>query len=535
MTACPDGGTACGGECVDTDTDALHCGGCDEACPVNPGGSAACEAGECTFVCGPGYADCNGDPEDGCESATDSDALNCGGCGNACELDHAQAACMAGECEVGSCDLDFDDCNGDPADGCEVDLSSDPSHCSGCGNACTASEVCSASDCVSSCTTGVLDGTETDVDCGGGACPLCTIGQSCLQGGDCASGKCANNHCAPLTLAFAAPATYPAGTWATSVALGDYDHDGDLDVASTDYVGGLFVRSNLGSGTLGTQSTYPLPWGSFDVVSAELNGDTHLDLAVTTLDANLLTIFLGTGNGAFTTSSPVSMPVGPAGVDAGDVDNDGDVDLAVAIYSSGSFRILHNNGAGLFQPSEYWLGSGPRGIALADFNGDARLDVVVADYTAGMVMVALQNTSGAFVTASQTSVGAPPNGVAVGDLNADGDPDVVVSAESQQFALVGNGLGGLTMMHQAPASTTWSAALGDFDIDGVLDAAMTQLNAPEFVVWRGTGTGTFLGPNAFAAASNQLGGAVGDMNGDGKLDVVMAGNSLLSVVLNAGQ
>lgn len=113
-------GTRCGARCVDTETDPEHCGGCGRTCVV-PTAAPACQAGACAVgECEPGFADCNGSPDDGCERALDcvegaSCATTCGTTGTRSCADVCADTCVPpGE----SCNLADDDCDGS----CEVGL-----------------------------------------------------------------------------------------------------------------------------------------------------------------------------------------------------------------------------------------------------------------------------------------------------------------------------------------------------------------------------------------------------------------------------
>lgn len=103
-----------------------------------PNATARCGlTGECVKVaCHPSYEDCNEVESDGCEVALNSNVDHCGECGEACEpLPHAEVSCGSGHCYIRRCVPGFLDCNGDAADGCEVD-ESDPDNCGACGEAC---------------------------------------------------------------------------------------------------------------------------------------------------------------------------------------------------------------------------------------------------------------------------------------------------------------------------------------------------------------------------------------------------------------
>ena len=184
------------------------CGRCGLACS-NDNGATTCSDGICAPTCEAGYADCDDDPNNGCESSL-STTSSCGACGAACANDHGITTCQSGMCEP-ICDTGFSDCDGDRNNGCETDRMNDPNHCGVCGLACASHQICSSGTCmISSCGTGLgeCDGDpgqacETSLDtsldhCGfcGNTCavergaPRCESGmcivQSCQSGfGDC--------------------------------------------------------------------------------------------------------------------------------------------------------------------------------------------------------------------------------------------------------------------------------------------------------------------------------------------------------------
>lgn len=116
---------ACGVKCNETHADAVAC----IEDPQSPNGFV------CDFACEAGFDDCDGNPNNGCETDTETSVLHCGACGVACHLPNAEAECDGGACAIKRCNVGFADCNGVVADGCEVDLT-DPNHCGGCGRVC---------------------------------------------------------------------------------------------------------------------------------------------------------------------------------------------------------------------------------------------------------------------------------------------------------------------------------------------------------------------------------------------------------------
>ena len=133
---------------IDGRSDTRHCGGCDVACPDDPHGSAACVESVCAITCEAPYADCDGDPFSGCEAMLLDDPRHCGACGTRCApRPHAAPDCEDGACAF-TCDAGFADCNGDLEDGCESEVDFDPANCGGCGSACPVmGDVCIRGDC----------------------------------------------------------------------------------------------------------------------------------------------------------------------------------------------------------------------------------------------------------------------------------------------------------------------------------------------------------------------------------------------------
>ncbi len=206
---CTAGTKQCGASCVSVDDPAFGCTttGCDP-CGI-PGSTATCDAGSCAFAgCAPGFADCNGDLSDFCETNIDTDPAQCGACGNPCSVANATAGCAGGVCTVGACTGGFQDCDGDALNGCEANTNLDHKSCGDCSTVCMgqfgSSPRCRAGTCGQDlCPIGLADCNDDSADaceanlgndpmnCGfcGNVCNLPNTTSSC-NGGICRVDTC---------------------------------------------------------------------------------------------------------------------------------------------------------------------------------------------------------------------------------------------------------------------------------------------------------------------------------------------------------
>ncbi len=174
--------------------DPTNCGSCAHDCAAGGGTTNfSCDQGTCVVnSCPAGKADCNGDKSCSTDLMTSVD--NCGFCGNQCALPHAKATCSAGSCTFDSCEPGFLDCDGDASNGCEVDATTDVLNCGGCGQKCSATNgvpSCSGGQCNILCMDGygncdgdAKNGCETNTSSSVSNCGKCGV-------------KCSTNHATP--------------------------------------------------------------------------------------------------------------------------------------------------------------------------------------------------------------------------------------------------------------------------------------------------------------------------------------------------
>ncbi|HYA18576.1 MAG TPA: FG-GAP-like repeat-containing protein [Bryobacteraceae bacterium] len=187
------------------------------------------------------------------------------------------------------------------------------------------------------------------------------------------------------------------GTSPGPVAVGDFNGDGIQDLAVASY-GNNTVTVLLGNGsgrfTAATGSPFPAGTGSIVTVVGDFNGDGNQDLAITNYSAGNVTVLLGNGSGGFTAAagSPFTVGSNPFALAAADFDGDGITDLAVPNSGGSTVTVLIGNGSGGFTAAAggtFAVGTNPNGVAAADFNGDGLMDLAAANAGANSVTVLL--------------------------------------------------------------------------------------------------------------------------------------------------
>jgi len=278
------------------------------------------------------------------------------------------------------------------------------------------------------------------------------------------------------------------------------------------------------------------------VATGDFNGDGKIDIAAPV--GNAVDIFLGNGDGTFQTPTSVAVSCNPVYVTVADFNGDGKPDLAVSSpgCSPGinGVTIFLGNGDGTFTAKGKLTASisNPFSSVAGDFNGDGKMDLAVVDrgFTTDSVIFFFGNDDGTFQAPVSVTLGglADSNQIVAADFNKDGHLDVAVSQinAANVIVILGNGNG----TFQAPRDFAlpgqgFGLAVGDFNGDGVPDLVATSPAIGGVTVLLGTGNGNFTAvnnpqtgttPTAYAAIPD--GGcqpiAAADFNKDGKLDVV---------------
>jgi hypothetical protein len=360
--------------------------------------------------------------------------------------------------------------------------------------------------------------------------------------------------------AFAKAKRYGTGASPTSVAVGDVTGDGKLDVVSANSgAGTVSVLANGGSGTLVPKRDYASGHTPGSVAVGDLNGDARPDIVVVS-SPNTVSVLLNAGAGSFEPRRNYGTGDEPDVVAIGDLNRDGRPDLATANGETNTVSVLLNRGDGSFQARvAYGTGLLPTSIGISDLNGDGAADLAVAnlgDLDGSSVSIFLNRGDGSFGARQDFQTGDGPVSVAIGDLNGDGHPDLA-TADSEGnrpmgvgiyvSVLLNNGVGSFGPRHDyVVGDYPRQVAIGDIDGDTKPDLVTATYGGGTFNDWQAVsvllneGNATFGRPFVYPVRLvnediEDAGLAVGDLNGDGRPDVVdvESGLNAVSVLRNA--
>ena len=330
---------------------------------------------------------------------------------------------------------------------------------------------------------------------------------------------------------------YPIDQQANSVAVGDWNDDGKLDIAAaSEYSNKVWTMDGDGAGGFAAPASHVLAMGPIWAGSADLNGDGRSDLVVRSYPFDAISVAPAGPAGIPAVTREFATGSHPRAIAVADLDGDGRADAAVANAAANTISVLLASGGGDLSPgTDHATGARPNSVAVSDLNGDARPDLVVANAGANSVSVLLGTGGGAFGPKSDYGTAAVPQSVAIGDFNGDGHPDLAVACRGEYLAsvLLGNGAGTFGARTDfATGSPTSAIATGDVNGDSNLDLVVASDTTSAVKLLLGTGTGSF-GPRKLYSVIRPGSLVVTDLNGDGLDDVVAStvGSNTISVLM----
>ncbi|MEM6312444.1 MAG: FG-GAP-like repeat-containing protein, partial [Planctomycetota bacterium] len=338
----------------------------------------------------------------------------------------------------------------------------------------------------------------------------------------------------------------------TAVFLEDLDGDGVLDLGATTMFGELKVLSGNGDGTFAPPQNIEVGDDPLAALAADLNDDGIPDVVTANRFSDDISILLGTGDGSFTPQQRIDVPGGPAALTSGDFNDDGRVDLAVAAERRSDVTLLTQLSDGTFALAQAFdVDLRPNSLTTGDLNGDGVLDLATGTGFGITTTIALGNTQVADAIrltlapgedATAPAFGNQPlpgsiSGTKFEDLNANGTQDpgegplagVTIYLDLNDNAALDPEETQTTTA--ADGSYTFSdLQRGDYTVREVVPLGFTQTSD------RVIGDGTLGNAQRFNTGSQPDGVAIGDLNGDGFLDVVTANNGSddFSILLGNG-
>ena len=342
---------------------------------------------------------------------------------------------------------------------------------------------------------------------------------------------------------FAPGGTYSTGPGPSSIAVGDVNSDGFVDLAVTDS-GGVTLLLGSADGTFKAGTPVHEP-GAGSVVLADLNGDGKLDLAIAAAvdnnsgtvsgDLSHVSVYPGNGTGAFPTHKVYGIGETPLHLVAADMNDDGHLDLAVG---TNALIVLYGEGSGEFQAAPVTLNNFATGMVSGDFNRDGTPDIAVVNTPVctapcnGTVSVMLGTGKNYLGATVKYPIGMHGAAVATGDVNGDGLTDLVVTnntaGDTYDLAvLLGNGNGTFKPAQNEhlgflSADAVLADVNGDHKLDLVTDAGVAL----------GNGNGTFGAVIPYPALTNAVPThvAVADFNKDGFPDIAVSTTNAPGVI-----
>ncbi len=336
----------------------------------------------------------------------------------------------------------------------------------------------------------------------------------------------------------------PVGTHPSMLSIADVNRDGNADIlVANGGSGNLSVYLGDGKGGFSQPNGSPFSAGQnpTDIGTGDFNGDGNLDIAIANHGVKLVTVLLGNGKGqfSFAPGSPFSVESNPHphGIAVADFNGDKKPDIAIDSWAENKMLVIFGKGDGTFQTPgvKFDVGKMPyQRLRTADVNEDGNADILTSNFEGSSVSILLADGRGKF---TRRDFPVPPNpfGIAIAALNGDRHLDLAIfhysghatdRSKNGMSVLFGDGHGNFALAQGSPfpvGQYPATIAAGDLDGDGIADLVVSNYEDGTLTIYLcGRNRITLAGYSPIRVGHTPHGVAVADLNHDGKGDVVVA-------------
>ncbi len=342
-----------------------------------------------------------------------------------------------------------------------------------------------------------------------------------------------------------APTKYPSLSDPRDIVKGDFNEDGQIDIALCHSIGStVTIYLGQGNGKFAKTATNHAT-GSFptQIITLDYNKDNHIDLVTYNQSSSSVTVLTGVGNGSFSLFANLPVTSTIAGrMATADFNNDTNPDLVVSGYTSKVINYLSGTGSGFNAAVTISTSADVIEIKAADFNSDGKVDIVADFSNISKFVLFLGNGAGGF-TESTTQYAHKGSFFLVEDINNDSKPDVIAfEIGSSNDFFINDGAGNFTGSGIAVSLGGFPWGYTDMNGDGFKDLVVGSQNSissqpGQVLIFKGTATGitsTILIDKDYSGGNRLV---LHDVNGDGKMDIITTSFNIyedyLGVLINS--
>lgn len=365
-----------------------------------------------------------------------------------------------------------------------------------------------------------------------------------------------NNNTAMPNTAFQLVTEITTDDHPNDIVMRDFDGDGYTDIATANNfsITGSpasisIIRNTTSAGNLSMATPQSISTGvlTYAINSADFDGDGKPDIVSSSVVDKTISVFKNTsspGTISFAPKKDYETGNNPHSISVADINRDGKPDIVIANLLSNTIIIYRNTSTStelsFVLQNTLTTALGPNFVSARDIDGDNLADLIVSNQYSASVSVFRNTSTGgiiSFATRQDFTTDSEPSGVSIGDMDGDGKPDLVVSnRQSTGFCVLrNNGTAGnisfATRLCNNFTDDRYAVSLADLNGDGKLDVALAGENLRLYQNTSVSGVPSFGGMTMLRPSTPSFRLGIADLDNDGKLDIVNPGFSTDRVVI----